>query len=100
MSFGLRVRDMTRLAFQLGNNWISLTGAALTTSSAFVLIWFWFMEITGRPEQVNPYMGIMLFVALPALFVAGLALIPLGILWVRRKSRLAGETPLPLKAVD
>jgi nitrate/TMAO reductase-like tetraheme cytochrome c subunit len=91
---------MTRLAFQLGNNWISLTGAALTTSSAFVLIWFWFMEITGRPEQVNPYMGILLFVALPALFVVGLALIPLGILWVRRKSKLAGETPLPLKAVD
>ena len=83
MSFGLRVRDMTRLAFQLGNNWISLTGAALTTSSAFVLIWFWFMEITGRPEQVNPYMGILLFVILPALFVAGLALIPLGILRVR-----------------
>ncbi|MDR3684141.1 MAG: NapC/NirT family cytochrome c [Geothrix sp.] len=100
MSFGLRVRDGIRLAFQLGNNWISLTGAALTTSSAFVLIWFWFMEITGRPEQVNPYMGILLFVALPALFVAGLALIPLGILRVRRKNRLAGETPLPLKAVD
>jgi nitrate/TMAO reductase-like tetraheme cytochrome c subunit len=91
---------MTRLAFQLGNNWVSLAGAALTTSSAFVLIWFWFMEITGRPEQVNPYMGILLFVILPALFVAGLALIPLGILWVRRKSKLAGETPLPLKAVD
>ena len=72
MSIRLRVRDLTRLAFQLGNNWITLTGAALTTSSAFVLVWFWFMEFTGRPEQVNPYMGILLFVILPALFLVGL----------------------------
>jgi nitrate/TMAO reductase-like tetraheme cytochrome c subunit len=84
----------------LGNNWITLTGAALTTSSAFVLVWFWFMEFTGRPEQVNPYMGIVLFVILPALFLVGLTLIPLGILRVQRKARLAGEAPLPLQAVD
>ena len=43
MSFSERVRDLTRLVFQLGNNWISLAGAAMTTSSAFVLVWFWFM---------------------------------------------------------
>ena len=100
MSFGLRVRDLTRLAFQLGNNWITLAGAALTTSSAFVLVWLWFMELTGRPEQVNPYMGILLFAILPAIFVGGLLLIPLGILRVRRLRRLAGEAPLPLQAVD
>ena len=100
MSIRLRVRDLTRLAFQLGNNWITLTGAALTTSSAFVLVWFWFMEFTGRPEQVNPYMGILLFVILPALFLVGLTLIPLGILRVQRKARLAGDAPLPLQAVD
>jgi hypothetical protein len=100
MSFGLRVRDMTRLVFQLGNNWVTLAGAALTTSSAFVLIWFWFMEFTSRAQQVNPYLGILLFIILPSFFLVGLAMIPLGIYRVQRKARLAGEAPLPLKAVD
>jgi len=99
MSMGERVRDLTRLAFQLGNNWITLTGAALTTSSAFVLVWFWFMELTS-PRSVHPYAGILLFLILPALFVAGLVLIPLGILRIRRQRRLAGEAPQPLQAVD
>ena len=87
MSLGERVRDLTRLAFQLGNNWISLTGAALTTSSAFVLVWFWFMELTS-PRSVHPYVGILLFLILPALFILGLILIPIGILRVRRQQRL------------
>ena len=99
MSLGLRIRDLTRLAFQLGNNWMTLTGAALTTSSAFVLVWFWFMELTS-PREIHPYVGILLFLILPALFLVGLALIPLGILRLRRQRKLAGEAPLPLQAVD
>ncbi len=99
MSLGERVRDLTRLAFQLGNNWMTLIGAALTTSSSFVLVWFWFMELTA-PRMVHPYMGILLFLILPALFVIGLILIPLGILRLRRQRKLAGEAPLPLQAVD
>ena len=99
MSFGERVRDLTRLAFQLGNNWLTLAGAALTTSSAFVLVWFWFMELTS-PRSVHPYVGIILFIVLPAFFLVGLVLIPLGILRVRRQRRLAGEAPAPLQAVD
>lgn len=99
MNLGERIRDLIRLAFQLGNNWMTLAGAALTTSSAFVLIWFWFMEITS-PRQIHPYAGILLFLILPALFLVGLILIPVGILRLRRKRRLAGEPALPLQAVD
>ena len=99
MGFVDRVRDLTRLAFQLGNNWMTLAGAALTTSSAFVLVWFWFMELTS-PRQIHPYMGILIFIIFPVLFLVGLALIPLGILRLRRRRRLAGEAPLPLQAVD
>ncbi len=99
MSLGLRVRDLTRLAFQLGNNWMTLAGATLTTSSAFVLIWFWFMELTS-PRSTPPYVGIILFLILPAIFLVGLVLVPLGILRVRRQRRLAGEVPQPLQAVD
>ena len=99
MSLGERVRDLTRLAFQMGNNWLTLAGAALTTSSAFVLVWFWFMELTS-PRSTPPYVGIILFLILPGLFLLGLVLIPLGIYRVRRQRRLAGEAPLPLQAVD
>ena len=99
MSIGVRVRDLTRLVFQLGNNWLSLAGAALTTSSAFVLVWFWFMELTS-PRQIHPYMGILVFVIFPVLFIIGLGFIPIGILRLRRQRRLAGEAVLPLQAVD
>jgi nitrate/TMAO reductase-like tetraheme cytochrome c subunit len=99
MSLGERVRDLTRLLFQLGNNWMTLAGAALTTSSAFVLVWFWFMEVTS-PRSIHPYMGIILFLILPALFLVGLVLIPFGIMRVRHQRRLAGQAPTPLQAVD
>jgi nitrate/TMAO reductase-like tetraheme cytochrome c subunit len=99
MSIGERVRDLTRLVFQMGNNWMTLGGAALTTSSAFVLVWFWFMELTS-PRSIHPYAGILLFLILPAIFLVGLAMIPLGIYRLRRKRRLAGEAPEALHAVD
>jgi nitrate/TMAO reductase-like tetraheme cytochrome c subunit len=94
-----RTRDLVRLAFQLGNNWLTLLGAAITTSSAVVLIWFWFMELTS-PRPITPYAGILLFLILPGIFLGGLVLIPLGIWRVRRKRKLAGEAPLPLQKVD
>ncbi len=99
MSFGERVRDLTRLAFQLGNNWMTLAGAALTTSSAFVLFWFWFMELTSQ-RSVHPYAGILFFLILPAFFLVGLVLIPIGIMRVQRQRKRAGEAPLTLHAVD
>lgn len=99
MSLSERIRDLTRLAFQLGNNWMTLAGVALTTSSAFTLVWFWFMELTS-PRAVHPYAGILLFLILPAIFLVSLVFIPLGILRVRRKQRLAGEAPTPLQKVD
>ncbi|MBK9795278.1 MAG: NapC/NirT family cytochrome c [Holophagaceae bacterium] len=99
MSIGERIRDLTRLVFQLGNNWLTLAGAALTTSSAFVLVWFWFMELTSG-RSVHPYAGILLFLILPGLFLLGLILIPIGLLRLRRQRKASGEEPLPLQAVD
>ena len=76
-----------------GNNWISLIGGALTTASAFVLIGFWVVTFFGHSGPTNPYVGLVVDLFLPALFVLGLILIPLGI-WVRRKQLLAAG-PLP-----
>jgi nitrate/TMAO reductase-like tetraheme cytochrome c subunit len=87
-----RIRQGLRLAVHLGNNWISLLGAGLTTAAALTLLWFWFLEITS-PRPVHPYVGIALFMILPALFVVGLLLIPLGIVIRRRALARRGEIP-------
>jgi len=76
-----------------GNNWISLIGGALTTASALVLIGFWVVSSFGHAGSANPYVGIILDLCLPGLFVLGLLLIPLGI-WLQRRS-LAKQGELP-----
>jgi nitrate/TMAO reductase-like tetraheme cytochrome c subunit len=76
-----------------GNNPISLIGGALTTASAFVLVGFWVVSIFGRSGSNNPYVGLVLDLFLPGLFVLGLILIPLGI-WLRRR-QLKSQGPLP-----
>jgi len=94
-----RIRQGMRLVFHLGDNWMSVLGAALTTASAFTLLWFWFLEITS-PHPVHPYAGIALFLILPALFVGGLLLIPVGILWRRRRLTREGRVPADYPRVD
>lgn len=78
--------------FYLGHNVITLIGAVLTTSAAVTLIGFWLRE-SVRETPTNPYAGILFFVALPAVFVLGLLLMPLGVWWRRRRLRARGELP-------
>jgi len=68
-------------------NPISLVGAAITTAAAVVFLALLILELAGQLH--NPYMGLMLFVAVPAVFVFGLLLIPIGISRQRRRA-LAG----------
>jgi NapC/NirT cytochrome c family, N-terminal region len=94
-----RLRDWGRLAFHLGRNWVTLVGAVLTTSSGITLVAFWLLELSsGRP--MHPYAGIVLFILLPAAFVAGLLLMPLGALWRRWQLRRKGELPSFWPKVD
>lgn len=88
-----------RLGFHLGDNWLSLLGAALTTASALTLLWFWLLEITSS-RHVHAYAGILLFLILPALFVIGLLLIPLGIFFRRRKLKREGRLLAEYPEVD
>jgi hypothetical protein len=87
-----------RLAAALGpavffaHNGVTLAGAALTTSSALTLIGFWLVDLV-RGEPQHPYAGIILFLVLPAFFVLGLLLMPLGVLLRRRRARARGEVP-------
>jgi len=93
------VRDWARLIYYLSQNTISLIGVVLTTSSAITLMGFWIYDFV-LPGPPHPYVGILLFLILPALFLLGLILVPIGILLRRRKLRAAGELPTLYPAID
>jgi nitrate/TMAO reductase-like tetraheme cytochrome c subunit len=83
----------------LFRNYISWAGAALAIfglgSTIFLaLIDFW----TKRP---NPYLGIFAYVVFPLFLILGLILIPLGMLWERRRRRaIAPSKILPYPRID
>jgi nitrate/TMAO reductase-like tetraheme cytochrome c subunit len=88
-----------RPALFFGNNPISLAGGAVTSASGVTMIGYWLVELFGRPND-NPYLGIIFFLLLPALFVAGLLLIPVGVFARRRMLQKAGEIPAIFPKVD
>jgi len=100
MSSETTVQVMARLLYQWTENTIGLIGVILTTSSAVTLIAFWVYDFV-LPGPPHPYIGILLFLILPSLFILGLILIPIGILLYRRKKlRETGELPESLPSVS
>jgi hypothetical protein len=69
---------------------ISLAGMVLTTISAVLFLVVFLADLFGL--HTNPYIGILFFLVLPAFFVVGLVLIPLGV-WIERRRRAAGKAP-------
>jgi hypothetical protein len=85
------LKDRLAPLVYLSNNWISLTGVVfVTTATVFSLF---LLPTTLRGEISHPYIGILVFLLLPAVFVAGLALIPVGIFLRRRRERRRGLPP-------
>ena len=62
-------------------NVISLAGAAVTTGSAVLFAVLFLLQLLGY--LTNPYLGLVVFGVLPLLFLLGLLLIPVGIVWAR-----------------
>jgi nitrate/TMAO reductase-like tetraheme cytochrome c subunit len=88
-----------RPALFFGNNPISLAGGAITTASGVTMIAHWVVELIGRRGD-HPYEGIIFFLILPALFVLGLVLIPIGMWLRRRKLRREGHIPAEYPKID
>jgi hypothetical protein len=87
--------SLIRPVVYLSANLISRTGVVLTSTSAITLL----LAYTFR-YQPHPYVGILLFLILPAIFVAGLMLIPFGIYRQFRKERRLGVLPVAYPVVD
>jgi len=81
----------------LSNNWVSLVGVVIVTTAT--VFWFFLLPTLLTGDASNPYVGILVYLALPTAFIGGLVLIPLGMWWRRRRERASGKaptTPLPL----
>jgi nitrate/TMAO reductase-like tetraheme cytochrome c subunit len=72
---------------------VSLLGAAVTSVAALVFLVLFALDVLGAID--NPYAGLLLYVALPALFVLGLLLIPLGASLEARRRRRHPDAPPP-----
>jgi hypothetical protein len=69
---------------------LSVAGMVLTTISAVLFLIVFLADLFGWHS--NPYVGIVFFLILPAVFLFGLALIPLGA-WIERRRRARGRAP-------
>jgi hypothetical protein len=89
---------MRRLLLLLRSNWISATGGVVTTL-AFMLFVTTFVFLSLHGGGHNAYAGLFAFVIVPGMFVAGLVLIPVGLLIYRRqlKARLAALEERPAR---
>ena len=93
MSFWSKLkRNWLQPFFFFGNNPTTLIGSGLTTAAAVTLIFYWIASMMTGTFR-NPYLGLIFFLGLPALFILGLILIPIG-MWLRRKA-LLHTGPLP-----
>src|SRR5207253_737342 len=67
----------------LASHWISMLGVALTTTAGFSWLFVLPQHLRGRVS--HPYIGILIFLIIPALLFLGLALIPVGVFLARRR---------------
>src|ERR1700720_4610853 len=76
----------------LTSHWVSMLGAALVTLAG--CSWLFVLPTHLRGHVDNPYIGLLIFIAIPIAFFLGLALIPVGVALARRRVTAA------LNAVD
>jgi nitrate/TMAO reductase-like tetraheme cytochrome c subunit len=72
-------------------NPISLVGIAVTTAMALLFVVLLLLESFGYLP--NPYVGLLVFIAVPAVFIVGLLMMPAGAWWSARRRRHAGDEP-------
>jgi hypothetical protein len=76
---------------------LTMLGAILATIGAVLVLTVFVLDLFGF--HTNPYIGILIFLVLPAIFVLGLALMPLGV-WLNRRRERAGRGPAHWPTVD
>ena len=78
---------MKNFFIALTRNPLSLVGAAITTAAAALFATLFVLDLVGM--KGGPYVGIIAYLIVPAIFVLGLLLIPIGIARERKRERAA-----------
>lgn len=76
----------------LTSHWISLLGAALVTTAVFS--WLFVLPSHVHGKASNPYIGLLIFIYIPVVFFAGLAMMPVGF-YLAKKQITAGLQTTP-----
>jgi NapC/NirT cytochrome c family, N-terminal region len=77
-------------------HWLGLVGTGLVTTAG--ISWLFVLPLGVRGHASNPYVGIVVFLILPVIFFAGLALIPIGIYFGKRRLQTDIESIFDRKA--
>lgn len=82
----------------ISTNWTGTVGVALTTSAFLLFVFFELLRIAGI--LTNSYIGLITYMALPALFILGLILVPIGWWQYRRATGRTTEELLTQRFPD
>ena len=89
---------MKNFLASITRNGISLAGTALALASLILIISLFLIQQLGF--EGGPYLGILTYLILPALFVLGLILIPVGaVVWRRRMRQVHRAEDIPVLPV-
>src|SRR5262249_19116471 len=80
---GKMTEERRPLFILLASHWVSMLGVALVTLAGFS--WLFSLPAHMRGHVENPYIGLLVFVAIPIVFVAGLVLMPIGVVLAKRR---------------
>jgi len=85
------IRDFVWLATR---HWISAIGVVLTSVAAISFLAILALELGGRTRE--NYSGIISYLLLPAVFVIGLVLIPIGLRQIRKREKAGQPVSFPV----
>ena len=91
----LRLVSASRdLLWRATRHWMSAVGVVLVNISGASFLALFAMELSG--QSLGNYVGILSYIILPAVFAAGLILIPWGLYLLRKREKAGVVTKFPV----
>lgn len=70
-------------------NWLSIAGATIALISFFMIVFLF--AVSAFLDHGGSYLGLIIYIVLPAFLIAGLILIPIGMFLKKRRMKKSGE---------
>ncbi|HLN59841.1 MAG TPA: NapC/NirT family cytochrome c [Thermoanaerobaculia bacterium] len=67
------------------SHWLSFLGMGLVGTA--LISWLFVLPLHVRGHVDNPYIGVLVFMVIPIILVAGLVMVPVGVVLARRRAR-------------